>query len=513
MPDKPLRAVIWAAVSDPRQANTGKDSLPSQEQAARAFCEKQGMDIVAVLRVPGFSRYYIDIRECAEDMAKQGIYAFRDLLEMFKTDAFDVFVVRAGDRFGREQAIHAYVVSTIVKKMNARIYETSKGLWIDKSNFRTYTAMDGFRAASEVDGLSERVQMGLYGRFKAGKSMPRVLRSHKRVYGPDGQEIGLEVDESQRPLWNDVKRMLLAGKSWYAIQTELYEKGYRTEEGTPIRRMWLWRLLNNPYFWGHTAYRYYGKHGPWAYDESAPVPKGVEIKRNTHPPFFPDTDPDTARLKAELTRRASVIQGSASPEHTHMFTGLLACPGCERNMSASSKARGDKTYTYYRCQYRFLNISPCRGSRVVSSANAQKAIDEVLNFAANHDDLSVINPEHDSLPRQINDLERALSTLERNIDTLITEQLEADPSSRRYYAQRISTASQQADAYRTELHQLQNRKVEQLHNHEQRQIALAEFKAIDNFWELDTRTINQMLHRIFLGQRFVIQGDEILRII
>lgn len=513
MPDKPLRAVIWAAVSDPRQATEGKDSLVSQEEAARAFCERQGMDIVAVLRVPGFSRDYIDIHECAADMAKQEIYAFRDLLEMFKTDAFDVFVFRAGDRFGREQALHAYVVTTIVKKMNARMYETNKGLWIDKSNYRTYTALDGFRAASEVDEIKSRVKMGLHGRFKEGKSVPRIPRSHKRVYGPDGVEIGLEIDETQRPLWNEVKRLLLAGEAWHAIQTKLYDSGYRTEDGTPIRRMWMWRVLNNPYFWGHTAYRYYRKHGTWAYDESVPLPDGVEIKRNTHQPFFPDTDPDTVRLKAELTRRATVIRGSASPTETHMFTGLLACTGCGRKMTASSATRAGKKYTYYRCQYKSLNISYCPGSREVSSANAQKAIDELLNFAVDNDNLSSIEPQHDSLIQQIADLERALVTLDRNIDTLITEQLEADPSSRRYYTQRIAVASQQAEAYRAEISQLRHAKVEQLHNHEQRRIALAEFKAIDNFWALESRTINQLLHRIFLGQRLVIQVDEILRIV
>jgi hypothetical protein len=157
----------------------------------------------------------------------------------------------------------------------------------------------------------------------------------------------------------------------------------------------------------------------------------------------------------------------------------------------------------------------CDGARSVAAVKAQKAIDELLHFAVDDNDLALLEPEQTITIDQINDLEVALRTVESNIDILISEQLVADSAARRYYAQRIAAASQHADAYRAELEQLRLRKIDQTHQHEERITALDELKAItlEEFWKLEPRKINQLLHRIFLGRRLVIQGDEILRVV
>src|SRR5947207_14393473 len=102
-----LRAVIWCAVSTKEQTASEKDGLPSQEARGRELSDHNGWALVAVLRVPGHSRRYIDIHECARDMAVQGIDAFNQLLDLWAHTAFDVLIVRDGDRFARTQSLHA----------------------------------------------------------------------------------------------------------------------------------------------------------------------------------------------------------------------------------------------------------------------------------------------------------------------------------------------------------------------------------------------------------------------
>ena len=98
-----LRAIIWCAVSTKGQAVEEKDSLPTQEADARAKCDAEGWEVVDVLKVPGHSRNYIDIHECARDMRKNGIDAFDKLIRHWEDRDFDVLVARDGDRFARTQ--------------------------------------------------------------------------------------------------------------------------------------------------------------------------------------------------------------------------------------------------------------------------------------------------------------------------------------------------------------------------------------------------------------------------
>ncbi len=52
-----LRGVIWCAVSTKPQADEDeKDSLPQQEREGRTFCERENLEVVDVLVVPGHSR-------------------------------------------------------------------------------------------------------------------------------------------------------------------------------------------------------------------------------------------------------------------------------------------------------------------------------------------------------------------------------------------------------------------------------------------------------------------------
>src|SRR4051794_31236155 len=133
MPDSTLfsRAVIWCAVSDAKQAEEGKESLPSQERDGLEACAREGLQVVAVLKVPGYSRDYIDIRDCAEDMSAAGYTALGDLYEMIRANSFSALVFRRGEGCGRTRGLFPWIVKYIIKTTGGRFYETSRKRWID----------------------------------------------------------------------------------------------------------------------------------------------------------------------------------------------------------------------------------------------------------------------------------------------------------------------------------------------------------------------------------------------
>jgi DNA invertase Pin-like site-specific DNA recombinase len=512
----PLRAVIWAAVSDPQQAAHGKDSLINQERDALAFCEREGMEIIAVLRVPGFSRDYIDIHECAEDMANEGISAFRDLLEMFKTNAFDVFVVRAGDRFGREQAIHAYIVSTIVKRMGAKIYETSKGLWIDRSNFRTYTALDGFRSASEIDEMVRRVRSGMEGRMRQGLTMNNIPSTHRLERDPvTGRALRLVVREEYRPMWDDIARLLLEGTPWQNMEIDLYErfKHVNPDTGLPWYSRTLWRLLHNPYVWGIAAKGYFRKEGLWVFDSNIPVPKGVLVERNPATPIPPLYTGELAeQVKAELRRRVQVVRGKTSPQRSYQFTGLLVCGSCGRRMNISASIKRSPSILW-RCRDRFLT----HGSR--NCANATSVRDDIVQAQINdfledwlaRDNPEVLVEETVTPAPQKAAFERELQTLQKRIDSLIELQLSADPGLRDNYTRKLQQAAERKAIITDQLAALETQ-VESPQIRTERRGAFHDLRAtgLPDFWKLPPRVINQRLHRIMGRYRFIALDGKIV---
>ena len=116
-----LRSIIWTAVSSRAQNEPDKISLPQQESDSRELAQKNGWQVIDVMRVPGHSRRYIDFHKLAADASQSGIDAFQKLEAHWDAQDFDVMVVLDGNRFARTQALHAYIVERTIK-IGARIY-------------------------------------------------------------------------------------------------------------------------------------------------------------------------------------------------------------------------------------------------------------------------------------------------------------------------------------------------------------------------------------------------------
>ncbi|MBX3065854.1 MAG: recombinase family protein [Anaerolineae bacterium] len=354
---QPLRAVIWAAVSSKAQADEDKDSLPTQEADARAVCERNGWQIVAVLKVPGHSRWYTSLEKCAADMREQGIDAFDRLMELWQCKGFDVLICRDGNRFGRTQSLHARVVEETMM-IGARIYSLYEGGFVSSRN---WTAFNGYKAAAEIDELRNRYKMGILRRLQRGLPSGKPPFSHRIMRDPKtAKDIRLVVDETKRPLFTAIAELIMDGVGWKTMGIEL-ERRYgiiNPNKGYRYPFYFGHDEVINPYWWGHSAQHFVDKSGAWVFDPHIEPPEGVTVWYNTHEPVWQDWITPaihTEDVKAELRRRFELLRGKRrNPRHSILFSGLLRCDQCGVSLNAHGRAK------VFRCPTKW-QFSPARG--------------------------------------------------------------------------------------------------------------------------------------------------------
>lgn len=516
----PLRAVIWCAVSSNPQAAEDKDSLPVQESQGRALCEREAWRAVDVLVVPGHSRDYIDIHECAHDMAQKGINAFTTLIDLWERRAFDVLIVRDGERFARTQSLHAYVTEKTIS-IGARIYSFSDG-WIDKKNFRMFAAMGGYKAASDIDRLKEFHRMGMDKAARDGLPTSwKAVMSHKLIRNEQGKRIGLEVDESKRRLWDDLGSLLLDHKSWSDIDRLLYEQYGHVNPNTGRRYgpRCLYKVVYNPYFWGHSGRHYDGKYGLWVFDPSEPLPEGVTLHYNTHQAVWTGEFADA--IRAELRRRHD-IAGKTQPDKSHRFTGLLECADCHSRLSYSKHiyARKDGTYyTAWMCFRHWVNGSQrptCNQNKLIREDKVIRYVDGVLRqlIGADRPDLFIVTEDNGAdVARRIRGVEKDLAEADKRLADLIEKQIAAPAAAQYKYAEKIEQTGAQIDILRRNLANLQRTtESPSVRANRQKHFEALKSMGLPTFWAQEPTYINQVLHAIIGKYRFIVDQGEIVRI-
>lgn len=518
-----LRAVIWCSVSTKAQAEDDKDSLPTQEAAGRELCRKNNWTIIEVLRVPGHSRRYIDIHKCAKDMRNKGIDAFDRLLELWDKSAFDILVVRDGNRFARTQSLHAYVIESTILGIGARIYSFADG-WVDENNYRMFISMSGYKSASEVDAL---VKFRHNYMDKAGKqglpTSSHLVMSHTPVYGKGLKLEKIIVDESKRRLWDNLYALIIEGVSWDKIEDELYKRyGHiNPNTGKQYGAGTLYKVIYNPYFWGNSGRHYNDpsahrpKVGSWIYDENAPCPEGVELYYNTHQAVWVGEQAD--RIKAELRRRQDLIKGRNRPYRSEKFSGLLLCNTCKSSFVSRRDSRERLDGSHYKawgCQTPYT-VGPkrceCDQRKTISDKKVIDAVNKILVFAVMKRSLAVLASDHtpDNLHR-IDEIRQAITGVESGIEELINAQIGADEAIRHLYQNRIDTAT-------FELKGLHRNLKELLKTTESPQVEAQRQKVFDNLvdagvdalWNKPSVEINQTLHILFGDIRLVVHNGEV----
>lgn len=491
-----LRAVIWCAVSSIAQANEGKDSLTNQEQQGKDLCKREGWDIVATLIVPGHSRYYIDIHDVARDMAAQGIDAFNRLIALWEQKAFDVLIVRDGDRFARTQTLHSYVVERTIS-VGAKIYSFHDG-WIDEYQAPMFIAMSGYKTKMDMTRLIEYKIIGMPRRIAKGLHSNHTPSTHKTIRDINGKAIKLVLDETQRPYWDDVATLLLQGVGWNDLCREL-----SSQFGYPDYQRDLWTMVHNPYFWGHSALGHFRKGGEWAYEWHIEPPASVTVFRDTHEAVY--TGELAEKVKAELRRRRS-MKGKRSPTHTHRFSGLIVCDYCHTSAIIATRP---PEHRYYKCNAKAYRIE-CPSHTSIREEEVQRYMDLYLQEFDKRATKpgQTTNSDEDKIER----LRKEHDDLEKKMGQLITDKAESPTDGvRAIYSQKILEHSQRIAKLETQIRSLAAR-IESPEMVYDRRVAYSEIMEMKRevFWTLSSTVINQMLHRILGKRRLRLRDGKIV---
>lgn len=519
----PLRAVLWVSVSTAPQAADDKLSLPTQEQAARELCDRKGWQPVDVLVVDGHSRRYIDIRECARDMEAKGITAFTRLMEHWKARDFDVLIVRDASRFARTQALHAYVVESTIDA-GATLYSLQDGP-IDETNYRMWTAMAGYAAASEMDRL-RKLQKEAYRRAAArGLPLHRMPDTHRKVRDERGRAIGVEVVPAQREFYTRAGELLLEGVSWSQLGEALYTRfgAVNPRTGRPMLPAGIYRRLYSGPFWGHvvsgtSARKMLDHRDLWMIDPAYrdEAPDGVTVHYDVLPPVL---DGDfAARVKAELIRRMSSGRRKHKPVHVYRYSGLLLCGACGRRMIASYDHYTPRTprarpLVRYKCSGAKRPGGPCRVGIMVRESVIDDWLDTLLRRLMRVSDPETFSglgeSNAETAQRQLEHVERTVSDLDARMRRTALRLSETDDpviiASITHVLQELSEQRTAADKARAQL-------LASVPSEEQQQAVRTAFDDVRTlgltaFWAQPALRINQLLHRLLGPRRGIVVRD------
>lgn len=520
----PLRGVVWSGVSTKAQANDDKYSLSFQESAGREFFRKENIRLVDVLVVKGHSRRYVDIHECSRDMSAEGITAFTQLLYLWDRQAFDVLWCLDGDRFARTQTLFAYVVERTID-LGARIFSMKDG-WVDQNNYRMWIAMGGYKAADNVDRLVSARNLGM--EKVAAKGLPtsgHVLTSHKLLRDDKtGKATKLVFDESQRQLWNDVARLLVAGTPYEGLELALYEQFGHVDPktGKPYASQYFYRLLHNPLFWGHNARHYHGlTWSDWPYDLSQQPPTGVSLWPNTHEAVY--TGQQAEQVIAEMKRRKFFYQGKAKPDSTHRFSGLLVCGSCGYTLTVGVGRKDEpeiplEKRSYWSCRAgssRRKHLFPCPKYQSIREDKVIAFLTPILHEALVHpapDQL--FNRTVDNQAGQIRQLEKDIAKLKDETARIVRKQSKAGDDVQDVYEEEISKNNDRLNVLKTRLYELLKQDTSVTES-QVRQEALRELRVLEvaNLWNQPSTYINQLLHKVCGSARLKVADHMIVDIV
>ncbi len=519
----PTRAIIWCAVSTHAQHEPEKVSLPEQEAQSRLHAQKNGWQVVDLMKVPGHSRRYIDFHELAADAAEEGIDAFYRLKAHWETKDFDVLIIRDGDRFARTQALHAYITEQVIKS-GATIYSLQDGL-IDERNYRMWIAMSGFKAAGEIDRLVKARDTAMTDLARRGLPITsRIPMSHRVIRDEKtGKAIRLVVDEQKRRLWDDLAALVLEGVAWDSIEVELYKRyGHVNDKGDVFYPNQMYRLIMKPLFWGHMARFHNSKdaengfrYGRWIYDLSESIPDGALIFRNTHEAVWAGELAD--KIRQEIDRRSEHMRGKARPCRTHILSGLMICGECGSFLATQT----DERYRGVYCpaaKRKSPMLPECGNRRVLSQRKVIAQMDDYLRqmLCLNTTDIfSDQAPDLPGLQKRVAKLNKDIAELEDKVRLVIRKQMTAREEVQHIFDEEITKISDQLKVMREARNRLQGEALAVQHNSAVQQATLEELAnlTLERFWQQESRYINQMLHRLMGKRRLVLLSGAVVGVV
>lgn len=293
-----MLAAGYVRVSTNEQVNGY--SIPEQTERITAFCKAKGWELGKIYTDGGFS---------GAKLERPGI---QQLLN--ECQQYGVIVVYKLDRLSRSQKDTLYLIETFKEKGIAFVsmsesFDTSTPFGVASVGIMSVFAQ------LEREQIKERMLMGLIGRAKSGKYVPKGIIPTGYDY-IDG-ELVIREDEAEQV--REIFNLYCAGMSMRKIAEHMHDN-YTNRYSSYVSAVAISHILRNPLYIGKMVY-------------------AGELYDGTHPAII---TPEQYALAQQIHDRQA---GKNPGKRMHPLSGLLYCSICGARLVYNSKGK----YHYYIC--------------------------------------------------------------------------------------------------------------------------------------------------------------------
>jgi len=357
-----LRIRLYTRLSkDDGDVDKESNSIITQLELGRRWCKENNSIIIEEYIDDGYSGTMFERP------------AFKRMMNDIESDKLPSgILVKDMSRFGRNNAIVMYYVEEILPKQNV-----------------TFIALNDNVDTRSDDGNELMPFKSIINEYYA-RDLSKKIRSAKRNQALQGRFIGstapygykrsatdkyvLEIDEDANRVVKKIFSLAYRGKSNHWIARYLYRANilspgpYREyKKGIPLNESkrhyrnpptyWMpkavRRILMNQVYLGHTvAHKRQSKSFKNRTLVDNPKEKWIIIE-NTHPRTVDD---EVFKL---IQKFLSVKKRTRKKGKPGLFTGLVKCPDCEKNLVLSRSRAAGKSYAKLRCSSYSKNARLC----------------------------------------------------------------------------------------------------------------------------------------------------------
>lgn len=310
-----MKTAIYVRVSTEEQAREGY-SISGQLKKLKAFCVSQEWEIADVYSDEGIS---------AKNMERPELQRMLKDIEKGKVEC--VLVYRL-DRLTRS-VLDLYNMLDVFERHNCKFKSATEVYDTTTAMGRMFITIVAALAQWERENMGERIAFGFTEKVRQGKY---PLNFAPIGYDLNKKESKLYINEKEASTVRLIYKKYIDGLGSNKLCKFLNDKNIRTKHGNKWSSDTIFRVLKSPIPAGGVSWNgkiYWGLH-------EAIVPKETWL--------------EVQRIKdIRLTKPPGAVSSS------YIFSGLIKCPGCKRNLTGSQtfyrNKKGEKiTYRFYRCK-------------------------------------------------------------------------------------------------------------------------------------------------------------------
>ena len=397
------RAAIYIRTSSEHQG--AKASPDEQEADCRKLAEENGLSVEKIYR--DIERYRVKNRLVDPSGTRSDRPGLVAMLEDAKADHFDVILAWREDRLYRGLRAMLLVLETI--------QEYKIDILLAKENFDQKMApLKAWLAQMELDGMRERMSMGVKARLRAGRANTGQDR-----YGYRRNGDVIEIIEDEAKWVRKIFEWYLDGISLMEIRRRLIEAGVQQKGGSVPKKITWSRSTINSILAG-------------AKDYSLGIKIMRRIGEEFEIPIPPILTPEIYQRFLQI-REANKKYPAHNIKHNYLIGGLLyckcnkkwgACPGSYTRKNRKGNIVDRKTYfwRYYCTEPHKERIHPdCPRSSGAKKADA--IVWEKVSKALNDPEvlLGNIRMHLNELIQQADNVLEDKERIQQEIDALVME--------------------------------------------------------------------------------------------